>query len=106
MRGKHTPGIWSLNSKQTIPPLVESGEERPDDFGEMLRVPVAAALTGFKETDETAANARLIAAAPELLDACYEAVGALVTLQGEHSWVGEVLEAIKAAVRKAVDHAG
>lgn len=52
-------------------------------------------------TDEDRANARLIAAAPELMEACYTAIGAMVPLRAEYPWMGEIVESIQAAVLKA-----
>lgn len=56
---KHTPGPWNLSSKGDGRTYVEGGE-RADDI---------AALLMDHDQRENGANARLIAAAPDLLDA-------------------------------------
>ena len=57
---KHTKGPWKIG---TPPP---NGEQTIGDARGMM---VAVATTGIGMGEETKANARLIAAAPELLDA-------------------------------------
>lgn len=65
MKTKHTPGPWYLSlmtgfvyNNENLEKLICTTESGPDCY---------------KFTDEQLANARLIAAAPELLDACLAA---------------------------------
>ncbi len=71
---KHTPGPWTFQS-----PFVKSREYE------------VASVTMAKSDPVRAANARLIAAAPDLLDALYAA------LQGHKGWDDEA----RAAITKA-----
>jgi hypothetical protein len=59
MIAKHTPGPWKVG---TSPP---NGEQT---IGTHQGLMVAVATTVFDDKEQTIANARLIAAAPELLD--------------------------------------
>jgi hypothetical protein len=59
---KHTPGPWEVS------PFTRKGEPTRID-AEVEGETVTIAVLG-KRGDETAANAELIAAAPELLQAC------------------------------------
>lgn len=65
---KHTPGPWRIG---TAPP---NGEQT---IGTIRGMMVAVATTGVGMEEETLANARLIAAAPELLEALKLAANAL-----------------------------
>lgn len=66
---KHTPGPWKIRQRGGgLTPQIWTGERgicRLDDAGRGLSL-------------QTDANARLIAAAPELLEACQDALEALV----------------------------
>jgi hypothetical protein len=75
---KHTPGPWSVThfSRLYIGQFVD-GAERHD--AETASVPLFKTVATIVErTGETDANARLIAAAPELLEACKDLVKRLV----------------------------
>jgi hypothetical protein len=94
---KHTPGPWTLTR-------LGFGEWRIEapaaDGGDNWSVGMAFGAAGFHAIDgevESEANARLIAAAPDMLDALYKAAAEL-KLAGIDS-VG--LPAIRAAVAKA-----
>lgn len=96
MSTKHTPGPWSL--------FIESGVVRPGIEAKSVSFSVVVwGADGDSEgvhgrtSDEAIANARLIATAPELLDAC-KAARAL-TPDGTHT--ASVLDA---AIAKAVGH--
>jgi hypothetical protein len=74
MRAKHTPGPWSVDG--TWPELVAIYDSRA--------IYLAHAETGYGKdwiaenplgTDVAQANAKLIAASPELLEACERALG-------------------------------
>jgi hypothetical protein len=51
--------------------------------------------------DEAKANARVIAASPDLLSACLEAEDFLFSLPGESEERREVIERLRAAISKA-----
>ena len=69
MDTKHTPGPWSVQSQGTNEHMWILGPE-PDN----LFVAKLGSAMGFQDANpqETLANARLIAAAPMLLEACKE----------------------------------
>ena len=77
MSTKHTPGPWAMLSEETDKPYIRI---RGTKLGE--RHKIANVLTPVydgsleRETEETRANARLIAAAPELLEALQELLAA------------------------------
>ena len=62
METKHTKGKWHLNKYSHIVDDNEKG------------VPITSATIPMTETEESIANAKLIAAAPDLLDACQSAL--------------------------------
>jgi hypothetical protein len=87
MSAQHTPGPWRVKSERWV--VATRGEHE----GEILIAP-----TYWMEVapDEAAANARLIAAAPDLLDCCTKALAA---------WTGDGpaidLDTLRAAIAKA-----
>ena len=97
---KHTPGSWEVGKND--PTCVWSWHKGCEtkianckylgyDFGQVIP----------DETREQAeANARLIAAAPQLLEAC-EAIRALTFGTNSHIAVGEAYEKIEAAIAVA-----
>ena len=86
----HTPGPWRIG---TAPP---NGEQA---IGTIRGMMVAVATTGVGMEKETLANARLIAAAPELLDA----LQGMLEVFGDEFGIGssETCDAARAAVAKA-----
>jgi len=93
---KHTTGPWRMT---------------PDDFGDYTIQPqheelaIAAVVNGEMrriggQSGEHEANARLIAASPDLLKAAKRALVTLKT-QGESVRPGNVLGALEAAIQKA-----
>lgn len=89
---KHTPGPWAVEIALLV------AHRLPD--GTAQRV---CECTMGKEAE---ANARLIAAAPDLLDACREAAGVFHSLVSEEVWYAssqpaELLRKLEAAVKKA-----
>ena len=79
----HTPGKWAC-----------SGIEVYSQFG------IIAIVEEHTSAREAEANARLIAAAPQLLEAC-EAIRALTFGTNSHIAVGEAYEKIEAAIAAA-----
>lgn len=61
MTTKHTPGPWNLSANEDGRTYVEASNDTADDI---------AALLMDHDQQQNAANARLIAAAPDLLAAC------------------------------------
>jgi hypothetical protein len=92
---KHTPGPWELSNDHKPSPYVIRQVGR---FGGLASVK----FHGFNKTErareEQAANARLIAAAPDLLDALEEAIEVVGSWgdDGDPSW----LERAKSAIAK------
>ncbi len=66
---KHTPGPWKIDENNELPLAVIQDHEEGQGICELETVSF--------DTDETQANARLIAAAPELLEACKNLVAFL-----------------------------
>ena len=64
---KHTPGPWTIRDNQDV---------MADEEGRLI----AQCHAGYRE--ERGANARLIAAAPDLLAACQRAIDHLVNIRG------------------------
>ena len=87
---KHTPGPWRIG---TAPP---NGEQA---IGTIRGMMVAVATTGVGMEKETLANARLIAAAPELL----EALRGMLEVFGDEFGIGssETCDAARAAIAKS-----
>lgn len=65
MTARHTPGPWDASAINADLPLTRIGHIRPGVGGDS---PCIALLAGTRPHAETSANARLIAAAPDLLD--------------------------------------
>jgi hypothetical protein len=101
---KHTPGPWSfLEEGRTEEegnrgrPLTVCGG--PGGSEDLVNVYSRDDATVSIVREEAIANARLIAAAPELLEACEEALG---TLNGaEIALPGYVVSALERAIAKA-----
>lgn len=92
---KHTPGPWRIG---TAPP---NGEQT---IGTIRGMMVAVATTGVGMDEETLANARLIATAPELLEALQEVLPMLehlLMIRGEPE-PGSIGHKARAAIAKAI----
>lgn len=79
---KHTPGPWSSHFE-------EAYYVTGPDLGRvamMMNLKGAHGLGGRRSGDEAAANCRLIAAAPDLLEALREAMDAVKTFHGPDCW--------------------
>lgn len=94
MKNKHTPGPWKMLPEECDRPYIRI---RGTSIGD--RYKIANVLTPIydgvhqREADETRANARLIASAPDLLEALQiakESVGCV-----------KALEIVRAAIAKA-----
>lgn len=86
MSTKHTPGPWSIDPKRALR-VVDSDDQTIGSFGasDMIR-------------DSWEANARLCAAAPDLLEALEELRGAVIDLDQDEEGSVNLCEA---AIRKA-----
>ena len=99
MNSKHTPGPWKVQNNNGVPVTIESG-----GIGDGRVVTMLVDLFGDRhdDTTENAANARLIAAAPELLEAAMAYVN---HVRGYHDTLSdgelEVLNLCQAAIAKA-----
>ena len=89
-QAKHTPGPWAALMQD--PPTIA------DRRG--CRVATSCALPG-QSAEEQEANAHLIAAAPDLLEALRLLLEASDGLNGESEWLDERLNAARAAIAKA-----
>ena len=88
MKTKHTPGPWSVDPE--LPHRVIDDEHNT----------ICDTAQGFGWTTAHA-NARLIAAAPELFDACKKAVAALDSLVPGRGGCGDAYDALFSAIAKA-----
>jgi len=95
----HAPGPWAVYDRKTI--ISESSDSSGDIIAEIWE-------TDDQDWDETvvAANARLIAAAPELLEACRLLMRAEPMQQGERNGaimgrISTAIDAARAALEKA-----
>ncbi len=95
----HTPGPWKIEPEGDRDLLVM---EATDPFGEVAWI--ANRYHGERDRATEQANALLIAAAPELLEACERAIAAYDrAASGEPRvvWRGEDVDFMRAAVGKA-----
>lgn len=90
---KHTPGPWRIG---TAPP---NGEQT---IGTIRGMMVAVATTGVGMEEETLANARLIAAAPELLEALCEMLAIVELMSPLYDKEQQQAQAARAAIAKAI----
>ena len=99
---KHTPGPWEYLTETTY------AGDYPYSVGHKVKIGneiLTISCHGYgadKFFEEAAANARLIAAAPELLEACKDALAFVEELDRRgiaQEWSGE--GALKAAIEKA-----
>lgn len=69
MKTKHTPGPWTFNNDSLGGPLSVYATNRVIDDAFPNEPPICQCLADSREGQDVKANARLIACAPELLDA-------------------------------------
>lgn len=94
---KHTPGPWSLLHRENGPtPFGISGPSDiiPGGFKEL------GVVYGGLRADEYGANARLIAAAPDLLDATRLALDTIEYLEQDRDTI-QAIQVLRAAIAKA-----
>ena len=92
---KHTPGPWEAHFEEAY---FVTGPDR-GRVAMMMNLKGAHGLGGRRTGDESAANCRLIAAAPELLSA----LNAMLTHMGmdEDEWSKPTFDQARAAIAKA-----
>ena len=95
---KHTPGPWLARSDEIS--LTPDYDITGEDAKRLIACCYSASGTGhYACPAEAEANARLIAAAPDLLNQCKWAAGYLGAIVGQHGQEG--LDAINEAIAKA-----
>ena len=93
---KHTPGPWTILSASNRTPLVKAGPTVEE---------TVAMVIDFYKPDEAPANARLIAAAPEMLEALKD-VDARLTHIGHMEANALTHGIVRAAIAKATGDSG
>ncbi|GAA0531332.1 hypothetical protein [Pigmentiphaga daeguensis] len=91
MEAKHTPGPWELRDEFGMQGLV---------YAQGLEYPVASTTGYYNRAGQTEHNARLIAAAPELLEALRDVVRAEMFLP-DHPQRQAAYATARAAIAKA-----
>ena len=95
MEAKHTPGPWKLNTDGDTG-MNDSGCIL-DSIGHVIVTDIYGTFKNGRTTGEAEANARLIAAAPEMLEALYQALARLEAAGLEDT----TTDIIKTAIAKA-----
>ena len=95
---RHTPGPWFFYAKYESSALVQKVQLEDAECWDDMCIECHSAVGG-RPVDE--ANARLIAAAPELLAACRFVVNRENLMFAECSDAEEILEVCRAAIAKA-----
>lgn len=98
MKTQHTPGPWHVNTLEVVPHTIHAarGHVALVSVGTMREVP----------SDEIEANARLIAAAPDLLwalQSCDSAMSAIAVGHAPPASFQNVLADARAAIAKATN---
>lgn len=100
---KHTPGPWRIEIDDS--PDAEWSRRWPTIVSDEYEVVGTEGMYGDFETDM--ANARLIAAAPELLVALQLMVDRFIDTEGSFgAWENEAIEVARAAIAKATGAGG
>lgn len=103
METKHTPGPWKvLREKQVDDDCKHEGEIVVDVVADVHRHLIC--YTPISGNKDAHANANLIAAAPELLEALERMVRTFVDLRADTDWSGhgeDALNEARAAIAKA-----
>ena len=88
-QGKHTPGPWIIDHENLT---IDGGDKQ-------ICAIVNYSQSAYKVTDEANANTRLIAAAPELYEACISARNAVINNNGQMG--KETIELVLNAIEMA-----
>ena len=98
---KHTKGPWKVFGTLVIS-QTEDMENRGNTVVCETRQPAASGLSEvFPNYDEDVANARLIAAAPELLEACIQSIKYLDQTGWYKSYPTKIAKLLKDVIKKA-----
>jgi hypothetical protein len=97
----HTPGPWEASSIGEGLPLTHIGHVLAAKLGGGFDSYCIALLAGTRPHEETSANARLIAAAPDLLEACRAMVYKYGQLENGPGSDPRALNVALAAIAKA-----
>lgn len=89
---KHTPGPWAISGDETV-----TVRDTQDGYVALLGWLKGRHIGPCRSAAEVYANARLIAAAPELLEACEGLLG----LAERDGWLHVAVNAARAAIAKA-----
>jgi len=92
MKATHTPGPWGVLDEPGHPPLITAWNDADGSTDDIAEV--------FEETTQSFANARLIAAAPELLAALRGARDFILGFREDEAPAG-LLDEVKSAIAKA-----
>jgi hypothetical protein len=93
---KHTPGKWKLERDGYNPYILDSSM--------LVRIADICRIEGTGIKGSTEGNAHLIAAAPELLEACKKALGVADLLRMKIGYSGQkkvLCDILRAAISKA-----
>jgi hypothetical protein len=99
---KPTPGPWKVSEGDGWISVGTADDNAPL-LADMIFKDDGTHEPGPRGREECRANARLMAASRDLLDACEEAEEVLATVCAEDSWrsADRALEAVRAAIKKA-----
>jgi len=97
MNTKHTPGPWTIHHYEWLP----KGHVSIDALFHGELALVVWKMEDDEQSPECEANARLIAAAPELLEALQRCVGQLRELSFKNDRITRCLEGAHRAIAKA-----
>lgn len=109
---KHTPGPWIVGGPYpsvSVIRMVDAGSANPENPEPPTYEPVAIlhfGIDGKAPPDQTKADAELIAAAPDLLNALNEAVGLLRIFHGEPGWLQYQCSPEMKRINSAIANAG
>ena len=109
MSSKHTPGPWDLHVDEDSGEFqINMGDARTRNSGYQVQQRIEVDFSLYPEDgeqwDEAYANMRLIATAPELLEALIEAVSEMAALKESVGYRGNTLSCL-AAARGAISKA-
>lgn len=100
---KHTPGPWRAHFYDDGSDTFDIVQFDDDGYGPAL---IEAAGMVCADDHENQANARLIAAAPQLLEACKALLADAEVRKGAYLWTGSEVSTIRSAVMAAEEGEG
>jgi hypothetical protein len=104
MNTQHTPGPWHMgmgNGDGSV--FAESGRTRLENGGTTL-YPIAQVNGGWRTTEDEA-NARLIAAAPEMFELLYTVLPYIEMLELDQTYKPKTVAALTRRIRDTLDRA-